>query len=86
MNELVTEIATASSEQSTGIEQVRTAVTLMEKVTQANAGSAEETASAAQELSAQSVSMKSSVEELLKLVGAVTPSADKDEADQPLAA
>ncbi len=58
MNELVTEIATASSEQSIDIEQVGTAVTLMEKVTQENADSAEETASAAQELSAQSVSMK----------------------------
>jgi len=87
MNELVSEIATASGEQSTGIEQVGTAVTQMENVTQENAGSAEETASAAQELSAQSECLKSSVAELLKLVGAVKePKKGKGQSDKALAA
>ena len=87
MNELVSEIATASGEQGAGIQQVGTAVTQMEKVTQENAGSAEETASAAQELSAQSECMKSSVADLLKLVGtAKEPKKPKRVSENALAA
>jgi methyl-accepting chemotaxis protein len=67
---LVAEISTASQEQSQGISQVNTAVGQMDKVTQSNAGNAEETAAAAEELSAQSVVMLENVGELLKLVGA----------------
>lgn len=50
---LVSEIATASTEQAQGIAQVNTAVSEMDKVTQDNAANAEETASAAQQLSAE---------------------------------
>ncbi|HEY9250293.1 MAG TPA: methyl-accepting chemotaxis protein, partial [Rariglobus sp.] len=69
MNELVSEIATSSKEQSQGIMQVSTAMTQMDKVTQANAGSAEETASASAEMKAQSATMIENVGELIRLVG-----------------
>jgi methyl-accepting chemotaxis protein len=69
VDELVKEIATASKEQSDGIAQVNTAVTQMDKVTQSNAASAEESASAAQELNAQTRVLRDVVAELLKLVG-----------------
>ena len=65
---LVAEIAQASKEQTQGIEQVNTAVSQMDKVTQSNAGNAEETAAAAEELSAQSVVLQDSVATLLALV------------------
>jgi uncharacterized phage infection (PIP) family protein YhgE len=68
MDELVSEIATASSEQHQGIAQVNTAVSQMDKVTQSNAGSAEESAAAAEELNAQATSMQQAVGDLRKLV------------------
>jgi len=67
--DLVGEIAAASQEQSQGIEQVNTAVNQMDKVTQANAANAEESASASEELSAQAEQMNGIVEELSALVG-----------------
>jgi len=66
---LVAEIAVASQEQNQGIGQVNTAVSQMDKVTQSNAGSAEETAAAAEELNAQAQCMHDNVVELLRLVG-----------------
>jgi methyl-accepting chemotaxis protein len=66
---LVAEIARASLEQTQGIGQVNTAVGQMDQVTQSNAGTAEETAAAAEELSAQSCVMRDGVGQLLKLVG-----------------
>lgn len=68
MDTLVAEIATASQEQSQGIGQVNTTVTQMDKVTQASASNAEETAAAAEELSAQAVAMQEAVSELRRLV------------------
>jgi len=73
VDELVAEIATASNEQNQGISQINIAVGQMDKVTQSNAGSAEETAAAAEELNAQSVSLKEAVGELQRLVGGATP-------------
>jgi methyl-accepting chemotaxis protein len=69
VNALVVEIAAASKEQNQGLGQVSTAISQMDKVTQSNAGTAEESAAAAEELNAQSVSMKESVSDLLRLVG-----------------
>jgi methyl-accepting chemotaxis protein len=69
VDELVSEVAGASREQTQGITQVNTAVGQMDKVTQSNAASAEESAAAAEELNAQAVAMKESVAELLQLVG-----------------
>jgi len=69
VDELVTEVAGASREQTNGITQINTAVGQMDKVTQSNAASAEESAAAAEELNAQAAVMKQSVAELLQLVG-----------------
>lgn len=69
MDEQVGQIATASGEQSQGISQVSTAVTDMDKITQSNASSAEETAAAAEELNAQSASLQHTVSQLRQLVG-----------------
>lgn len=69
VDSLVAEIATASREQNEGIGQVNNAVGQMDKVTQSNAGNAEETAAAAEELNAQAQVMKENVIELLRLVG-----------------
>jgi methyl-accepting chemotaxis protein len=50
---LVSEIASASTEQAKGIEQVNQVMTDMDRVVQQNAANAEESASASEELSAQ---------------------------------
>jgi methyl-accepting chemotaxis protein len=66
---LVDEISVGSQEQARGIEQIGTAITQMDKVTQHAAASAEEGASAAEELTAQSESLKGVVAQLTKMVG-----------------
>ena len=67
VDELVASAAQASTEQSNGIAQVNTAITSMDKVTQSNAASAEECASASEELSAQAIHMKEAVADLLAI-------------------
>ncbi len=69
VGDLVNEITTASKEQAQGFSQISVGVTQMDKVTQSNAANAEETASAAEELSAQSLVMQENVEHLLQLIG-----------------
>jgi methyl-accepting chemotaxis protein len=73
LDTLVAEIATASSEQLQGINQVTTAVSQMDQVTQANAGSAEETAAASQELNAQASILSEAVASLSTVVGSKKP-------------
>jgi methyl-accepting chemotaxis protein len=73
---LVAEIATAAKEQSQGIQQVGVAMTQMDKVTQSNASSAEQSASAAEELKNQSLSMLESVLSLRSLVSRETGHGD----------
>jgi methyl-accepting chemotaxis protein len=68
VDELAGEVAAASQEQSQGIDQVNTAVAQMDKVTQGNAANAEESASAAEELNAQSEALREAVSELMMLV------------------
>ena len=58
IKQLVAEIAAASQEQAQGIEQINKAISEMDKVVQSNAGSAEESASASEEMYAQSAQMK----------------------------
>jgi methyl-accepting chemotaxis protein len=64
-NDLISEIAAASKEQSIGIEQVNTAVQDMNKVTQENASNSEESASAAEEMSSQAMSMSNMIAEFI---------------------
>ncbi len=66
---LVSQIAVACREQALGITQVNSAVTDMDKVTQSNAASAEECASAAEELNSQATEQKAHVDDLVALVG-----------------
>lgn len=69
LDSLVVEIAGASHEQSMGIGQLSSAVSQMDQVTQSNAGSAEETAAAAEELNSQSVMLQEAVMQLKTLTG-----------------
>ena len=66
---LVAEIATAAREQAQGIEQINAAIAQMDKVSHSNSASAEESASAAEELDAQAESLKDLVAKLHLLVG-----------------
>jgi methyl-accepting chemotaxis protein len=65
VTDIVGEIAAASEEQSTGVEQVNTAMTQMDQVTQSNAAQTEELSSTAQSLSDQAT-------RLMELVGTFT--------------
>ena len=69
IGQLVDEIATASQEQALGISQLNSAVTEMDKVTQQQAASAEESASASEKLHAQAEQMKVFVVDLVAVVG-----------------
>ncbi len=65
---LISEISSASNEQAQGIDQVNIAVSEMDKVVQMNAASAEESASASEELSGQAMDVDSMVRELTLLI------------------
>lgn len=66
---ILTEIATASSEQADGIGQINKAIAQMDKVVQQNAANAEESASASEEMNAQAEQLKSIVRDLVAMVG-----------------
>jgi methyl-accepting chemotaxis protein/methyl-accepting chemotaxis protein-1 (serine sensor receptor) len=66
---LVDEVNLGSQEQARGTEQIGKALAQMEQVTQKNAASAEESASAAEELNTQSEILKNIVERLTAMVG-----------------
>lgn len=65
----IDEVNVASQEQTRGIEQVARALLQMDQVTQAAAASAEETASACEQLSAQTLAMNTNVQGLRLVVG-----------------
>ncbi|OIQ95578.1 methyl-accepting chemotaxis protein I [mine drainage metagenome] len=69
VDELVAEIATASREQNEGIGQVKRAFSDMDRVTQANAATAEETSSAAAELNHQTGRLNTAIAELGAMAG-----------------
>ncbi len=66
---LITEIANASTEQDTGIHQVNSAVSDMDRVTQGNAAHAEETAAAAAELDAQAQALDRAISDVRRVIG-----------------
>jgi methyl-accepting chemotaxis protein len=76
VTDIVGEIAAASQEQSTGVEQVNKAMTQMDLVTQSNAAQTEELSSTAQSLSDKST-------RLMELVGASTLGDTSSRAAQP---
>ena len=63
VNTIVKEISAASDEQAQGITMVNTAISELNRLTQRNAANAEESASAAEELSSQSMELKDMVSE-----------------------
>ena len=66
---LVDEVNLGSQEQARGIEQIGKAIARMEQVTQKSAANAEESASAAEQLNAQSETLKEIVGRLTAMVG-----------------
>ncbi len=68
---MVDQVNQGSQEQTLGIEQVAKAVVQMQQVTHTTAAGAEEGASAAEELTAQSETMKAIVYQLAEMVGSV---------------
>ncbi|MCX6952524.1 MAG: methyl-accepting chemotaxis protein [Verrucomicrobia bacterium] len=75
LDALVGEIATASHEQHQGIAQLNRAVSHIDQITQANAATAEESASAAEELSSQSSALQDAIAELHLLASTAVPTA-----------
>jgi methyl-accepting chemotaxis protein len=65
---LVSEVAAASKEQSVGISQITTAMVEMDKVTQANAGTAEQSAGEANRLARQANHLLSALGKIIELV------------------
>jgi len=68
-SDLMNEVATASDEQTNGIEQISKAIQQMDQVIQQNAANAEETASSSEELSAQAESLMDLVKQIGREVG-----------------
>ncbi len=64
----MTQIVSASEEQSRGVGEINKAISEMDKVTQSNASCAEESASAAQQLSAQAQELKGLAGRLAEIV------------------
>ncbi len=74
VSELMSEVTVASKEQAQGIQQVASTVAQMNQVTQANAASAEESASAGAELHAQVGQVEGMIRKLIAIAGSRTPS------------
>ena len=68
LTQLISEVSAASGEQSKGIVQIGSAVTEMDKLTQANASNAEESAAASEELYAQAKELGEMVVALIGIV------------------
>ena len=66
---LIAEIACAAREQASGIEQISIAVAEIDKVTQMNAATAQESAAASEELAMQANRMKDLLDELVAMLG-----------------
>ncbi|MEK2645403.1 HAMP domain-containing methyl-accepting chemotaxis protein [Bdellovibrio sp. BCCA] len=79
--DLNNEISAASSEQTTGIQQISKAMNQLDQGSQANAASSEEVAASAEEINAQALQMKKMVQSLNEAVlGGEQASAPKREA------
>ena len=80
VHQLVEEIASASTEQAEGIDQVNRGIGEMDRVVQQNAANAEQSAGAAGEMNGQAKEMKAFVNDLLVLVAG--GSDDKHESEE----
>ena len=73
VDELVGDIAVASTEQSQGLTQMVSAVNHVDGITQTNAASAEETAASTEEMNGEVAALHQVVEELRLMVGLTAP-------------
>ncbi len=80
VTDIVGEIAAASKEQATGIEQVNTAVTQMDQVTQSNASQTEELTATAESLAAQAAQLQSLIAQFKLSAAAPTAAAQASSA------
>jgi hypothetical protein len=85
VGEVAEVVAVASKEQSQGIGQINQAVVEMDRVTQANAASAEESASASQALHAQATQLREVAGQLLNLIGRNQRSGSRSARPKPAA-
>jgi methyl-accepting chemotaxis protein len=81
--QLVSEVAEASKEQTQGINQIATAMTQMDKVTQSTAASAEESASAAGQLSVQAGNLMTAIDDIAVLVHGASGSSARRKPSSP---
>jgi methyl-accepting chemotaxis protein len=82
ISNLIDEIASASEEQSQGINQVSQAVAEMDRIVQQNAAAAEESAAASEELNTQAAQMRDLVNNLVILVEGLDQGESRDLGDQ----
>jgi len=68
VSSLVQQVSSPSTEQSQGVEQIKTGLSQLDQITQGNAANAEENASSSEELSGQVVLLDELVEELKVMV------------------
>jgi len=69
VNSLVAEIATGTSEQNRGLEQVTTSISQIDKVTQSNASEADQTAASASAFDSEAENLAISIADLQALIG-----------------
>lgn len=81
-SDLISEIASASNEQSQGIEQINGSVAQMDAITQQNAACAEESASASSELKTQTEILRNAAADLEAIVGGMRESETAGGRDQ----
>jgi methyl-accepting chemotaxis protein len=82
VGDLVGKIALASGEQALMIDQIKKAFVEMSRVVQGTAANAEESASASEELSAQAMQMRESVDDLVRVIGGSEQHDKTSEADE----
>jgi methyl-accepting chemotaxis protein/methyl-accepting chemotaxis protein-2 (aspartate sensor receptor) len=70
--DIVGEIAIASKEQASGINQLSEAMSQVDSVTQVIASNSEESAAASEEMSAQAIAMKTTIADLANIFGIMT--------------
>jgi methyl-accepting chemotaxis protein len=70
VSDLVTGIAEATNRQAEGVDRITASAGDIDRVTQQNASASEEAAAASEELSAQSRTVKGTVDELVNVIGA----------------
>ncbi len=78
VSQLISEVSAASDEQAQGIDQVNTAVSQMDQITQNVAANAEESASAGEELSSQAVQLNEMIDILAGIISGGSRIAELD--------